>query len=734
MRLVFVLGILISLNSVTQAQLPNNSLLYTHEEIPSIHILIDEDSLNTLYLEENWYENHEYPATFVFQSSAQTDTIENIGFRFRGNTSRDKIKKSFKVSLNTFISGQKYQGVEKINLNAEVNDPSMLRSRLCWDLYREYLIPASRSNHVNLYINGDYYGLYQNIEHIDDEFVETYFGNNTGNLYKCTYPANLDYISEDPDDYRLAPWGTRTYDLKTNEELDDYSDLAEFISFLNLSGNQDLECKLNDYFNVYSYLKVAAIDVLTGNWDGYIYNQNNFYLYHNPLTDQFEYIPYDVDNTWGIDWLDRNWSNRNIYSWSQTGQPRPLFNRLMDIDSFRDIFSWHVQSILNDNFSDPSFSEYVENLQDFISEDALNDPYRPLDFGYSEDDFTDALQNAWGGHVDFGVLEFMELRKQSAQEQLEFFDIAPVISEVEINFEYFPDSLKFSLFVEGPFADNVDIDYSFSNGVQESSSFSFNGNNYELTLPLPTGFTELEYNFRAAYQGNTRWAYCEERRIQFDPSELVLNEVMTSNNSTLADEFGEYDDWLEVYNKTYQVLDSDNYFLSDNNRSQFKWNLPELGFDANGFELFWADKSIEQGLMHTNFRLSANGERIYLFKKEDNTIVLCDYLSIPPLPTDFSFGRSSDGAEEWILFDLPTPNASNGGSLSNHHESLSYKHPYPNPTRDMLYFDVESEYKLFDSSGRMVSDGKAQSIDLSAFKPGVYNLLLHHRYFKIVRI
>ena len=187
----------------------------------------------------------------------------------------------------------------------------MMRSRLCWELFNDLEVPAPRSNHVEVYINGDYYGLYLNTEHIDEEFCELRFGSQGGNLYKCGFPADLAYLGDDPDDYKVAPWNSRTYDLKTNTEWDDYSDLAEFIGFLNLSSDADLSCELHQYFNVYSYLKVAAIDVLTGNWDGYIYNQNNFYLYHNPLTDQFEYIPYDTDNTWGIDWLGRNWSNRN---------------------------------------------------------------------------------------------------------------------------------------------------------------------------------------------------------------------------------------------------------------------------------------------------------------------------------------------------------------------------------------------------------------------------------------
>lgn len=730
-RILFIFS-LIPIFGFGQSELPELGTLYTQAEIPTVKILIDQDSLDILYLEENWYENHEYPATFIFQTAMTNDTIENVGLRFRGNTSREKIKKSFKISLNAFISGQKYQGVEKMNLNAEVNDPSMIRSRLCWDLFREYGVPASRSNHVNLYINDDYYGLYQNIEHVDEEFADTYFGNNTGNLYKCLYPANLDYISNNPDDYKLAPWGSRTYELKTNEELDDYTDLAEFIAALNQLSNAELECQLNSYFNVNSYLKVAAIDVLTGNWDGYIYNQNNFYLYQNPLTKQFNYIPYDLDNTWGIDWLDRNWSNRPIYSWSQTGQPRPLFNRLMDIESFRNIFSWHINHLLNSKFNNPDYENYILNLHDFVTSDALSDPYRPLDFGFSENDFLNALNDAWGGHVDYSILDFMDLRAESAAQQLDYIEIPPIIASLRQSFKAFPDSLNFQVNTEGPEAIEVELQYTINQGVQQSALFITNGSNHTLSIELPDDFFEIEYNISAVNQGLTRWAYCQEQTTRFDSSGLVLNEIMSSNQTTISDSYEEFDDWIELFNQQESAIDLGNYFLSDNHTSQAKWNLPNQEISSGQFELFWADKSIEQGAMHTNFKLDANGERVYLFKKESNLITLCDYVSIPALPSDFSYGRMTDGDGEWILFENSTPESSNEGTLNVAEVNEEFFNLYPNPTKGMVHFNQRISFELRDLSGRLISKGNTSKLDLSPYTSGIYLLRSMYGTHKIV--
>jgi len=148
---------------------------------------------------------------------------------------------------------------------------------------------GSRANHVRLYINEEYFGLYLNVEHIDEEFVDLRYGSKEGNLYKCLWPADLDYLGADPDLYKLEVFGRPVYQLKTNEDINDYTKLGEFINVLN-NATTTLPCNLEKVFNVDTYLKYIAFDILTGNWDGPIYNKNNFYLYENPLTENSSYL------------------------------------------------------------------------------------------------------------------------------------------------------------------------------------------------------------------------------------------------------------------------------------------------------------------------------------------------------------------------------------------------------------------------------------------------------------
>jgi spore coat protein CotH len=719
---IFNLFLLLTLQAIAQPNLPENGHVYTADEIPKVYITIDVDSLEDLYLEDNWYSDHEYPASFAFESQGQTDVISLVGFRFRGNTSRDKIKKSFKVSFNTFVQGQKYFGLEKLNLNAETNDPAMMRSRLCWDLFRDLGVPAPRSNHVEVYINDDYYGLYLNTEHIDEEFAELRFGSQGGNLYKCSYPADLGYLGNDPENYKVAPWGTRTYELKTNTELDDYSDLAEFIGFLNQTSDQDLECGLNTYFNVYSYLKVAAIDVLTGNWDGYIYNQNNFYLYHNPTTDQFEYIPYDTDNTWGIDWLDRNWSNRNLYNWSQTGATRPLFNRLMDVDQFRDIFSYHIDDLLQNHYFTSVHQSYIGNLQSFIEASALADPYRPLDWGFDDSAFLNALDEGAGGHVDYGVLEFAEIRKSTALDQLEFVNIASIPLRVKEEFDQFPSLFSIEVFLEGPDCLSAELNYTVNGVQQETQSVSNPMNSALFEIELPMDFEELSYNVSlSSGSGANRTVYCDPRHIYNSASSsLVINELMSSNDLTISDEAGDFNDWIELYNPTNTTVELGDYFLSDNSSSPTKWHFPEYTMQPGEFLLVWADRDLNDGPFHANFRLSAGGEEVLLFKAEPDGIRWVDGINFPTLPTDFSYGREDDAQIPWVLFSTSTPGASNSGFLGISDIGRNENLVYPNPVSTLLFFGTKVNYKIESIEGRNIAQGVGEFFDASILPYGVY--------------
>lgn len=715
-----------------QPLLPDDGPLYGKESVPRIDILIHPDTLAWIY--ENVESDHDFRAIFVFDNGNIHDTIHDIGFRLRGNTSRYSAKKSFKVSFNSFIKGRKYYGVEKLNLNGEHNDPSVSRAGLFWNILNKASLAGSRYNHVQVFINGYYYGLYISVEHIDEEFVKTYFGNNNGNLYKCLWPADLTYRGANPDLYKFKTGNRRTYELKTNRETDDYSDLANFIDILNNTPDDQLPCALESVFNVQDYLKIAAIDIITGNWDDYIYGKNNFYLYHNTASGLFEFIPYDADNTFGIDWAGIAWENRNIYNWEHPSEPRPLFTRLMQIPVYKAQFTYYLKQVINEITSTQDFLDNLfiirENLRPYVAVD----PFYPLDYGYTIESFNASFEEAAGAHVKTGLLPFLLERNSTALQQAITGNAAPMIKYIRHNYPYEWQPIVIKAFAEDDGQMSVRLEYRINGGDWQQIAMteaSVNGRlpghngNYTATLDgMPAG-TLLEFRIKAIDNLNVTVAKpCNPVQYIIPPQNtlgLFINEFMASNKKTIADEYDEFDDWIEIFNGSAQSIWLGDKYLTDNLSKPTKWAFPDISIGPGSYLLIWADGQPEQGALHATFKLDKAREEIGLFHNTASGMVLIDSVSYTAQITDVSMGRITDGAVEWKLFTTPTPGSTNSmlGIPENRLNRLKI-HPNPNNT-GQLRLDKESSFSIFDLTGQEVLRRvKSNEADISHLKPGIY--------------
>lgn len=396
----------------TQIPQPNYNQAFLQNEVASVFISIDPDSLDLL-LGDSLYSGHEFMAAISYQSSLGTVDYDSIGFRARGNTSLSSQKKSFKIDFNRFVSSQKFEGLEELNLKGEHNDVSILRSFLAQYLLRSAGLAAARTSFVKLYVNNEYKGLYINVEHLDDEFLDLRFPTEAnGNLWKCYYGADLTWWGSNPSSYQAV------YELKTNKDSANYTALLNFINVLNNVPSVYFACAIQEVFDVDLFLRNIALEILMGQWDGYAYNKNNYYLYQREGDSKMVYLSYDLDNTFGIDWFNINWALRNVYSWSPGNQARPLYTKLMAVPYFKDRFTFHMLDILNTIWTVSELQFLLEQKQQLISPAALLDNYKGLDYGFTNQDFLEALQQTWGAHVKSGIVPYLQNRKQSALSQL----------------------------------------------------------------------------------------------------------------------------------------------------------------------------------------------------------------------------------------------------------------------------------------------------------------------------
>jgi len=191
MRQFFFIFILILSNSGNgQLVHPANNEGFLQDEVASIFIVLPATQLELL-LGDSLYTDHEFLAQFTYQSTDFNLTLAQVGFRVRGNTSRNAGKKSFNIDFNEFVAGQKFLDIDDMNLLGNHNDPSQLRAWLSGKIVQQADLPASRSSYVKLFINNECKGLYLNNEAIDDEFLQSRFINDDGgNLYKCIWGAD----------------------------------------------------------------------------------------------------------------------------------------------------------------------------------------------------------------------------------------------------------------------------------------------------------------------------------------------------------------------------------------------------------------------------------------------------------------------------------------------------------------------------------------------------------------
>ncbi len=146
---------------------------------------------------------------------------------------------------------------------------------------------------------------------------------------------------------------------------------------------------------------------------------------------------------------------------------------------------------------------------------------------------------------------------------------------------------------------------------------------------------------------------------------LRINEFMASNGATMADEDGDFEDWIEFHNHGATPVSLAGYGLTDNPAVPFKWTFPDITIAPGEFRLVWASgkdrrpdapASGEGSPLHANFSIRAAGEPLQLTDPLGNVV---DFVDATPVPRDISFGRSLTDPDVWLFFDQPTPGAAN---------------------------------------------------------------------------
>ncbi|MBK9733039.1 MAG: CotH kinase family protein [Chitinophagaceae bacterium] len=148
-------------------------------------------------------------------------------------------------------------------------------------------------------------------------------------------------------------------------------------------------------------------------------------------------------------------------------------------------------------------------------------------------------------------------------------------------------------------------------------------------------------------------------------SQIVINEYSASNRDILADQDGDYEDYIELYNTSGSPVNLGGYYLTDDYNSLMKWSFPaSVNINANGFLRIWASSKDEVvgTFIHTNFKLTQTKfEHIAL---SDPAGIIIDSVTLQLTQKNHSRGRMPNGSSTWGIFTTPTPGTSNNSGYA----------------------------------------------------------------------
>lgn len=368
------------------------------------------DSLTAYYTQDRYM-----MASIVFDGYF----LDSIDVKLKGNSSYNypSVKKSMKVGLNEFVSGKDIDDINKFNLNNCFKDPTFLREKMMLDFLNLYQYPAPRCTYARVYLNNQYWGLYTMVEEVNKDFLKGWYNFKNGNLFKGDPSGDLKWLGTNPALYYPK------YELKTNETLNDWSDLVRFINVINNTPAQNFYDSLESYLNTHEFIYEWAISNLFVNLDSYLGTGHNYYIYHDSLSGKFRYITWDVNEAFGnFNYTMTPTQLKNLSAFWVSNPPtnRPLINNMLSNSFYRQKYANTLCDLLGYNFSPWALYPKIDSLANRIRPYVYADPNKFFSNQHFEDNLTNDIivPNQPGGGNFPGLKSLISVRRAALANEL----------------------------------------------------------------------------------------------------------------------------------------------------------------------------------------------------------------------------------------------------------------------------------------------------------------------------
>lgn len=400
--------------------------------------IFDDNVLHTFHLElsaDNYSKINANPAAEQYVEGMlifEGDTISPVGIRYKGsiggfvgcvsgsdwtNPSGRKTctKLSMKVKINWEGREEHFYGLKKLQFHSQNLDPSQMHERLGYSLFRQMGVPAPRSVHARLIINGEYSGVYALTEQIDGRFARYNFEDGKGNVYKEVWPLTMNGNVNNNAAFINA--------LRTNEDENPSVEIIQsFAHEVKNAPESELQAVISASMNINEIISHAVVDRTIRNDDGPFHwycggggcSNHNYYWYEEPTNQELHLIPWDLDNAFENIIQDGNPITPIKDEWGTMSNNCNPFNY--------GAFNSRQWSASCDKLTGgwASFTEEYEQIKaQFIEGPFSQDNVNPLIDKWSLQ-IKEAVEDAHRAHSDALSIEQWEWAVGELKEQLEF--------------------------------------------------------------------------------------------------------------------------------------------------------------------------------------------------------------------------------------------------------------------------------------------------------------------------
>lgn len=293
--------------------------------------------------------------------------LTNIAARYKGNAtfmqSRGTVKRPFKLDLSEYVKGQKLAGQSKINLHNGVTDASWMNEVLSYRAFRDAGVPSPRTSYAKLFVtvpgthDRRYFGLYSIVEEVDGAFVQDRYASKDGAIFKPSTRQLFEYQGDDWAKYN------QQYDPKTKLTPAQIERVISFSKLVSNASDEEFRKAAAQYVDLDEFARFMAVNVWLTNLDSILGMGQNFYVYLNAKTNKFEFLPWDLDHSFGQFPMGGSQEQREKLSIDRpwNGQVK-LLERMFAVPEFRDKYRARLAEYQKSIFNPARIGAQVDEI------------------------------------------------------------------------------------------------------------------------------------------------------------------------------------------------------------------------------------------------------------------------------------------------------------------------------------------------------------------------------------